>query len=117
MNDLQVLNATYPELFNANYAYDEFASVDLTTVPRPSGTFTFGDVIIAYHFVYDQHGIIWKYTQGQAEEKVLLLMIYPSSTAPSPRYLQLYGMTSAVVAAQTAQGFAHAYLFLMQPRA
>jgi hypothetical protein len=115
MNDIQVLNDTYPGLFNANYTYDEFASVDLAAVPRPSGAFTYGGVIIGYYFVYDEHGIVWNYTQGQAEEKVLVLMIYPSSTA-SPRYLQLYGMTSALAAAKTSEGFAHAYLFLMQPK-
>lgn len=117
MNDIQVLNATYPGLFNANYTYDEFASVDLAAVPRPSGAFTFRDVIIGYSFVYDEHGIVWNYTQGQANEKVLVLMTYPSSTAPSPHYLQLYGITtSAFVAAETSKGFAHAYLFLMQPK-
>jgi hypothetical protein len=115
MNDVQVLNATYPGLFNANYTYEEFATVNLATVPRPSGAFTFRDVIISYYFVYDENGIIWSYTQGRADEKVLVLMIYPPSTAPIPHYLQLTGRTDAIVGAKTNQGFAHALLFLMQP--
>ena len=116
MNDIQVLNATYPGLFDANYAYEEFASADLAAIPRPLGAFTIRDVVISYHFVYNEHGIIWNYTQGQADEKVLVLMIYPLSNAPSPHNLQLYGMTSVFVAARTSNGFAHAYLFLMQSK-
>jgi hypothetical protein len=117
MNDLQVLNATYPGLFNSNYTYDEFASVNLATVPRPSGDFTFRDVIISYYFIYEENGIIWDYTKGQAYEKVLVLMIYPSMNAVIPHYLQLYGTTNVVVGARTSEGFAHALLFLMQPKA
>jgi len=116
LNDAQVLNATYPGLFNANYTYDEFASVNLATVPRPSGTFTFRDVLISYYFVYDENGIIWDYTRGQVNEKVLVLMIYPSSNAPIAHYLQLNGRINAIVGARTAEGFAHALLFFMQPK-
>lgn len=114
IDDIQVLNATYPTLFNPNYIYDEFASVNLATVPS-SGTFTFRDVIVGYYFVYDEHGIIWNYTQGQVKEDVLVLMVYSSSTAPSPHYLRLY-YNSILVAAKSSNGFAHAYLFLVQAK-
>jgi len=115
MNDIQVLNATYPTLFNPNYTYTEFASVDLATVPRPSGIFTFRDVTVGYSFAYDEHGIVWSLTQGQVNDEVLVLMAYSSSTAPSPHSLRL-NYSSILVAAKSNAGFAHAYLLLMQPR-
>ena len=114
MNDVQVLNATYPSLFNSNYTYTEFASVDLATVARPSGNFTFNDIQVGYSFVYDEHGIVWSLMQGKNNEQILILMAYSSSIAPTPH--RLLQDSSVTVAARMNTGFAHVYLILMQPK-
>jgi hypothetical protein len=107
MNDVQVLNATYPWLFKQNYTYTEFASVDLATVARPSGNFTFNDITVRYS-VYEEHGIVWSLMQGKDNEQILILMAYSSSTAPTPHRLLLE--SSVTVAARMNTEFAHAYL-------
>jgi len=115
MNDVQRFNATFPWLFNPNYTYTEFASVDLATVTRPSGNFTFNDIRVDYSFVYDNNGIAWSLMQGKNNAQILILMAYSSSIAPTPHHLGLD--TSVTVVARMNAGFAHAYLILMQPKA
>jgi hypothetical protein len=113
LNDLLVLKTKYPNLFNPNNTYIEFASIDLSTNPKVDGTVTFRDVTVTHSYVSGMlvpNGVQLTLTRGLPGVVVFALADYGSQV---PTSASLTNSVNTFLVTPESGVYPHVYLFLV----